>query len=217
MAGKRSTQRTHPIEKADLATAETVADWRHHPIVRGLGLISELADQPQLYTLCAGVAVVGAIRRDRRMVRTGFRMLAAEWLATKAKSFVKHRIDRTRPEVPVQGGRYKMAKGNSHDSALNSFPSGHTAGAVAVAVAFASEYPERRTEAGLAAAFVAAIQIPRCKHYVSDVSAGAAIGLLAGKCVARSDRRPEAALPLANGGSETLINTHGSQPLVLRT
>ncbi len=106
-------------------------------------------------------------------------MLAAELLATQMKSMIKHRIDRTRPHVRANGGAYKAAKGHDHDSAMNSFPSGHTAGAVAVARAFAREYPERAGTAYGIAAATGAIQIPRGQHYPSDVLAGLAIGLVA--------------------------------------
>jgi undecaprenyl-diphosphatase len=150
-----------------------------------LGWISELADQPQLYAVSAATVAIGLVRQDSRMMRAGLRMLVAEWLATKAKSFVKHRVDRTRPHVPVDGGRYRMERGSSRDKDLNSFPSGHTAGAVAVARAYASEYPEHAVQATLLATLAGAIQIPRCMHFATDIGAGAAIGLVAGSLVAK--------------------------------
>jgi membrane-associated phospholipid phosphatase len=186
MQDDRKSSRKTGIEKADLATARKAGGWRDSPVLLALGNVSDLADQPPLYALCAGTAVVGVLRGDGRLFRTGLRMLAAEWMATRAKSVVKHRIDRTRPRRPVEGGRYSMKRGDSHESELNSFPSGHTAGAVSVARAFASEYPQHAGKAALAAAFVGAIQIPRCKHYLSDVGVGAAIGLAAGSIAAKS-------------------------------
>ena len=177
------------IERSDLAAAHRAGGWRDKPLLLILGRVSDLADQPPLYALCAATAVAGVFRGNARLFRAGARMLAAEWMATKAKSFIKHRIDRTRPRLPVEGGRYAMKLGDSHESELNSFPSGHTAGAVAVARAFASEYPQHAGKAVLAAAFVGAIQIPRCKHYLSDVGVGAAIGLMAGAIAAKSRAR----------------------------
>jgi len=173
------------VEKTDLTTARKLGKWRDHPVILGLGKVAELADQPPLYSICAAVAIAGLARRDGRLFRTGIRMLAAEWLATKAKGAIKHRVDRTRPHVPINGGRYRMEKGHDHAPELNSFPSGHTAGAVAVARAYASEYPEHWKTAALLAGFAGAIQIPRCAHFVSDVGAGALIGLTAGSLVAR--------------------------------
>lgn len=177
------------VERADLATAEQAAEWRHHPAIRILGTISQLADQPQLYTVSALTAAAGVVRGDARLARTGLRMVAAEWLATKAKSAIKHRVDRTRPHVPVDGGEYRMEPGESRDKALSSFPSGHTAGAVAVARVYASEYPEYAGAAWALAAFAGLIQIPRCAHFPSDIGAGAAIGLVAGSLVAKRSER----------------------------
>lgn len=194
MARKRTTlsgrRIKRAVEKSDLATTGRLGVWRNHPIVSALGKISELADQPPLYAICSGMVVAGILRSDIKLCRTGMRMLAAEWLATKAKSLVKHRIDRTRPHVAMNGGQYHMANGHSHQSALSSFPSGHTAGAVAVARAYASEYPEHAIVVTLLAAFAGAIQIPRCAHFASDVGAGAIIGLTAGSLVAKADPAP---------------------------
>lgn len=186
MQRKKKASRKTGIEKADLAAARKAGGWRDNKLLLALGKVSDLADQPPLYAICIATAGAGVIRGDGRLFRTGLRMLAAEWMATKAKGFVKHRIDRTRPRRPVEGGRYSMKRGDSHESELNSFPSGHTAGAVSVARAFASEYPQHAGKAALAAAFVGAIQIPRCKHYLSDVGVGAAIGLAAGTIAAKS-------------------------------
>ena len=181
------SRRPTKIERADLDVARKAGRVRRTWPVRIAGTLSEVADQPQLYTLCWAVLVFGLLTGRRRLARTGARMLAAEWLATTAKSAVKHRIDRTRPAVPVDGGDYRMERGESHETPLNSFPSGHTAGAVAVAHAFASEYPARAVPAYAAATLIALVQIPRCRHYPTDLAAGAAIGLVAGGLVARAD------------------------------
>jgi len=170
-------------EKADVAVAQAAAPARDNPAVRALGWASDIADQPPLITLCAATFAAGLILRDGRMARAGGRMLAAELLATKLKSLIKDRIDRTRPYVVANGGRYRARKGNDPHSAMTSFPSGHTAGAVAVARAYAREYPERARAAYAGAAAVGAIQIPRSKHYPADVVAGAIVGLVAEKTV----------------------------------
>jgi undecaprenyl-diphosphatase len=174
-------------EKADLKIAQAIGGWRDTALIRTLGTLSEVADQPQLYALCWGVIGVGLVRGDKRLRNAGLRMLAAEWLATKAKSAIKHRVDRTRPDVSVDGGPYHMARGSSHAHPLSSFPSGHTAGAMAVATAFASEYPAYRLPAFAAASAIALIQLPRCTHYPSDIGVGAAIGLTAGGLVAKAE------------------------------
>ncbi len=110
-------------------------------------------------------------------------MLVAALVATGLKRAVKGRIDRTRPRAVADGAAYTMAPGSSHASDDNSFPSGHTAGAVAVARAFARFYPGSARAAYLAAGAVSLVQIPRGKHYPTDLAAGAVVGLLADAAV----------------------------------
>ncbi len=167
------------VEKADVAVARAVAPVSRTPVMRALGTLSEVGDQPQMRVLCAGVIAWGLVRGDARLTRTGVRMLVAHSVATELKSLIKHRVDRTRPTVLVEEGRYAMAQGTSREHDESSFPSGHTAGAVAVAAAVAREYPEAGPAAYAAAAAVALLQIPRCTHYASDVAAGAVVGLVA--------------------------------------
>lgn len=175
--------KTTAIEEADRSVAEAFAPARGSFAVRGLGWLSELADQPPLISICAGTLVVGLLTRNLRLARAGGSMLTAELLATKLKSAVKHRVDRSRPRVVEDGGDYEMHLGSNRASSASSFPSGHTAGAVTVARAFAREYPEHGAAAYTAALAVAAIQVPRCQHYPSDLAAGALIGLAAEKAV----------------------------------
>lgn len=171
------------IEQADVAVAKAVAPLSQSPWVKALGVLSEAGDQPQMRILCAGVIAWGLYRGDKKLARTGVRMLAAHSVATGMKTVIKHRVDRTRPTLLVEEGRYDMAPGDSHEHDESSFPSGHTAGAVAVAAAVAHEYPAAAPAAYAAAAAVAVMQIPRCKHYVSDVGAGAVVGVVAAASV----------------------------------
>lgn len=177
-------------EKADLKAAEAAARWQRHPVVRVAGWASELADQPPLLTLCAATVAAGLVRRDRHLAATGARMLAAAGLAIVIKDRAKHATDRTRPHVVVvEGEDYEMREGRgTGDGELGSFPSGHTAGALAVARAVARGYPEWQAAAHGAAALVAAVQIPRCAHYPTDIGAGALIGWLAEAAVTGAER-----------------------------
>jgi undecaprenyl-diphosphatase len=107
-------------------------------------------------------------------------MLAAHTLATVAKNFVKHRVDRARPRSKhLEGKDHKLAPGRSTAKEETSFPSGHSAGAAAVARAFVRDYPEHAPAAYAAAGAISLAQIPRCAHYPTDVGAGLAIGVAA--------------------------------------
>ncbi|WP_419816826.1 phosphatase PAP2 family protein [Glacieibacterium sp.] len=166
-------------EQADIAVANAVEPLQDTAPVKALGWASEIADQPQLISSCIAVGVAGLVLGSRRLARTGGRMLAAELLVTKLKSLIKHRIDRSRPAELAKGHGYTAEAGNDTSSEMSSFPSGHTGGAVAVARAFARDYPEQAVVGYGVAAAIAVIQVPRGKHYVSDLIAGALLGVAA--------------------------------------
>ena len=73
-------------------------------------------------------------------------------------------------------------------------------GAVAVAGTFARDYPEYKVAGYAAAAYVALMQVPRCKHYPSDVGAGALLGLATAWVVNATDRAGDRAGAERNGG-----------------
>lgn len=167
------------LQDADAAIAGAVIPVQDHPGIRLVGELSEIADQPQMRILCAGVIGAGFVASNPRLARAGLRMLLAHELATAAKSFVKHHVDRTRPRSLGDGEAPHLKAGNSRDKEESSFPSGHSAGAAATSRAFAREYPGAAPAIYAAAGLVALAQIPRCAHYPTDVGAGVAIGIAA--------------------------------------
>ena len=180
--------------RADRKATHEAARHDDGPVLRAAGKLTELADQPPLIALSAGTIVLGAVMRRAGVVRVGMRMLASHLLATGVKTVLKSGIDRTRPARALRDG-YHVGKGNgTDDPSLNSFPSGHTAGAVAVAEAIAAGNRRAAIPARLAAAGVAALQPSRGKHYVSDVLAGAVIGLAAERLARTALDRAEAAM-----------------------
>jgi membrane-associated phospholipid phosphatase len=182
-------------EKADVAVARSVAPYTDSLPIRALSTFSKLGDQPPMLAISGAVLGAGVLARDRRLVRAGVRMIAAHLLATAAKNLVKRRIDRTRPRVLVKEGRYKMRPGRNEAKEETSFPSGHSAGAVAVAAAFGREYPEYRLPAYAVAGAIAVAQIPRCTHYPTDVAAGMAIGAVSAIATSAAIDRLIEALP----------------------
>jgi membrane-associated phospholipid phosphatase len=167
------------VEKSDRAVVREAAVVRHAWPVRLLGKLGELGDQPPMVALCASTVALGLARRNGSMAATGLRMLAAHALATGIKHVVKSSVDRTRPRLLVEEGRYETGPGRSSDGDRSSFPSGHTAGALAVARAVVRDVPQSAWPAYGGAALIAGIQIPKCHHFPSDIGAGALIGLAA--------------------------------------
>jgi membrane-associated phospholipid phosphatase len=173
-------KRAKPVLAADTAAARLARRYRDTPAVRLVEHVADLGDQPQLRILCGALIGVGLASGNRRLARAGVAMLAAHTLATFAKDQVKERVDRTRPRSAAKPGKDAVPRpGDSTAKEETSFPSGHSAGAAAVARAFARAYPEHAGKAYAAAGILALGQIPRCAHYPTDVGAGLAIGIAA--------------------------------------
>jgi membrane-associated phospholipid phosphatase len=188
----RAAQRASKAERIDAAVSTALMRHRENRVVRALGLAAELADQPPLIGGSLAAIGAGAVLRRPQLLRAGLRMLASELVATGVKAVIKHHVDRTRPHKMLEDGRYSLhpdGKGSKDEGPWNSFPSGHTAGAVAVGRAVTREYPGALPLAGLAVTMVALIQLPRGKHFASDVIAGLAIGAVSEAVVNAAARR----------------------------
>ena len=122
------------------------------------------------------------------------RMLACSFGSGIAVDVVKLLIGRTRPRdhefatvwdsfqgwVPMLGSG---GTGDALNSSIQSFPSGHAATAVGLAVALSYLYPRGRWLFGLYAVLAAVQRLHVGAHFFSDTLAGAAIGcLIAGLC-----------------------------------
>jgi membrane-associated phospholipid phosphatase len=166
-----------------------------------VGTIGKGGDQPELRTLSAFVIAGGLLRSDRRLLRTGVRMLLAHEIATLAKNLVKEQFDRTRPHSASSRRERAVKPGKHTAKSMTSFPSGHSAGSTAVARAVARDYPQAQAPGLGAAAVVSLMQVPRLNHYPTDVAAGMLLGAvseaLAGAAVPKLDEdiRREEPLP----------------------
>jgi membrane-associated phospholipid phosphatase len=179
---------SNPVEEADVALSVQAASHRRHPAIRALGFLGDVADQPPLLMLTAGVLAFGVATGRPRARAAGSRMLLSFGIATAMKAVVKRSVSRTRPHVLLDDGVYAVRADGPDEGPWHSFPSGHTAGAVAVARALARTVPDAALPAYAAAAAVAAVQLPTAHHYASDVLAGAAIGLAADALAERAVR-----------------------------
>jgi membrane-associated phospholipid phosphatase len=166
-----------PAEKADIKVAKAAAAETGSAADQLLRF-GELGDQPPMAAASGAMIACGLAFRDRRMTRAGVRMLAALGLATLLKSAVKNNIDRTRPGEVIDKQRYRLRPGESKQGHLRSMPSGHSAGAAAVLLAAARDYPSARVPLIGGAVAIAAAQLPSRNHFLTDVAAGLALGLL---------------------------------------
>jgi undecaprenyl-diphosphatase len=164
------------VTAAEAKAAKALAPRRKSPskIVETVG---QLGDQPELRTVSGLVIATGLLTANRRLVRAGVRMLLAHEIATFAKDVIKRRIDRTRPHSATSHSDRAVKPGRHTAKTMTSFPSGHSAGSVAVARGFGREYPRLQAPALAAASVVAAVQVPRLNHFPTDVAAGVALGV----------------------------------------
>ena len=177
------------VEKADVEVSRSISGWKDSASVRALGWFGKLSDQPPLYALIGGLAAAAVIRGDARLLQSSARMLGAHWSGIRAKNVVKAAIDRTRPTMLIDEGRYESGKGRRDEKPFNSFPSGHTVGAVAIAQVIARDFPEHRLPAYALAALSAFARIAKCDHFVSDTAVGALIGWGAERASSRQSLR----------------------------
>jgi membrane-associated phospholipid phosphatase len=175
--------KTYKLRKAGLRLSEAearvtraAAPRAGSGIAKVVATVGKAGDQPELRTLSGIVIALGLLRSDRRMLRAGIRMTLAHEVATLAKDLVKVRVDRTRPHSAKSRREQAVKPGNHTAKVKTSFPSGHSAGSIAVARAFGREYPELEAPALAAAALVGGLQVPRLAHYPTDVAAGMVVG-----------------------------------------
>jgi membrane-associated phospholipid phosphatase len=155
MTSKKPEKLGKPLFKLDKKALRLFRPYRETPPIKVIDGIAKIADQPELRMLCAGLLVLGTARGDPRMIRAGARMLLAHEAANFAKNLIKHRIDRRRPRSEQSSKAGKPRKGRNTAKEMTSFPSGHSTGAMAVACAYAAQYPERRVPVLAAAGAIA--------------------------------------------------------------
>jgi membrane-associated phospholipid phosphatase len=168
-------------ERVDVEIIEKMRPLLQKPTVQKVGMLGNLGDEPPLLAISAALLIGGTITRKPALQRAAIRMALAHLIAIGFKEVGKNNVDRTRPDEQLKTGTYHMSAGHSHDADLRSFPSGHTAGALAVARAFSRDYPRYTKPVLAAAAVVGALQVPRRAHYPGDVLAGAVAGAVAEK------------------------------------
>ncbi|MER7214230.1 MULTISPECIES: phosphatase PAP2 family protein [Streptomyces] len=140
------------------------------PLAQALSVVEEAAQGTKLW--CGVTAVLAWLggRRGRRAGTAGLVAVAVAQLVSNG--MCKPLADRPRPP---KGWIPHDEVEDRPDS--SSFPSGHTAAAVAFAAAAAPAWPLVGALCAVPAAVVAVERVQSGAHYPSDVAAGAVIGL----------------------------------------
>ena len=147
-------------------------------------IVSNAGSVYSLGPVAGAFYLFGRIKNNDRARETG--LLSAQALVNSmiVETALKGITQRARPMAGVE--RSEFFDGG------NSFPSGHSTQAWAVATVIANEYKDRRAVQIAAYGAAAAVSVARFtghKHYVSDVVAGSALGYMIGKYVYTTHHR----------------------------
>ncbi|MGW0842818.1 phosphatase PAP2 family protein [Streptomyces sp. NPDC002787] len=135
-----------------------------------LSAVEEMAESTKLWCgAAAAMAFLGG-RRGRKAAATGLAALGVAQLMSNG--VCKQVADRPRP--PKEWIPHDDVEDRPDSS---SFPSGHTAAAVAFTAAVAPSWPLAGALCTVPAAMVAVERVQSGAHYPSDVASGAVIGL----------------------------------------
>jgi hypothetical protein len=161
----------HELGVLDRAIYEAVATAPTPSLDRGLARLSDAADHSKLWLASAGLLALCGGRRGRRAALAGAASIGVA--SAVSNILVKQALPRTRPDralATVPEARWVRMP------LSRSFPSGHTASAVAFASAVGAFLPPLSFPLHLAAAAVGYSRVHTGVHYPGDVIAGALIG-----------------------------------------
>ena len=143
------------------------------------------------------VQVIGHASGSRRVAAVGSDLVRAQIVSQLVTQGIKFSVRRTRPD----GTQY-------------SFPSGHTATSFATATVLQRHFGWKvGVPAYAMATYVAASRVQVKRHFLSDVTMGAAIGIVGGRSVTvgRGDARFALAPAAVPGGAAIQFNWLGRQ------
>lgn len=163
----------------DASIARDMERQRTPGMLRTADRLDRFGEVTVIAPVVGGLALAGAVAHRPALMRTALRVGSAVVLSTTVTQVGKRLIGRRRP--------YEDPDLDADDfaplSGATSLPSGHTAAAFAFATALGDATGSTPAKIGLyaLAAGTAWARIVQRDHWLSDVVAGAGVGLLAGK------------------------------------
>ncbi|MFD9303192.1 phosphatase PAP2 family protein [Streptomyces sp. NPDC060048] len=169
------------LRRGDHRLTRRMAAWDSAWARQVLPPVEEAAEHTKLWWAAAVIMAAGGGWRGRKAAAAGITAMAAAELLSNgvAKQFVERR----RP--PKEWIPHDDVEDRPDSS---SFPSGHTAAAVAFTAAVASCWPPAGAACAVPTVLVAIERVHSGAHYPSDVAAGAVIGLAAAALVRATPR-----------------------------
>jgi membrane-associated phospholipid phosphatase len=136
--------------------------------------------QPEVYgTITLGLVAAGLVSHNEEVSRAGGRLAATLALAGASSSLTKFAFGRPRPSESTDADVFAPFAGG------DAMPSGHSTMAFALATALADDIHETWASVGLytLATGVAWSRLNDNRHWLSDVAAGAVVGIASAKLV----------------------------------
>jgi undecaprenyl-diphosphatase len=149
--------------------------WKHSALDALVALINPIGTGVTLLVACVALGVICRGLGRARLHDTAWLAALTFSCAGITEFAIKHLVSRARPDAGM-ASMTMLGPGFSPD--LDSFPSGHATSVFAVATIFAAAYPRVATPAYALAAAIALGRVYLARHYLSDIVAGAMIGIL---------------------------------------
>jgi membrane-associated phospholipid phosphatase len=149
--------------------------WKNPVVDAVVGLINPIGAGVTLLIACVVLAVMGRGLDYARLHDTAWLAALTFSCAGITELAIKHLVSRPRPDAGLAS---LAVLGPGYTSDVDSFPSGHATSVFAVATIFASAYPRVTVPAYALAAAVALGRVYLERHYLSDIAAGAMIGVV---------------------------------------
>ncbi|MBA2292907.1 MAG: phosphatase PAP2 family protein [Gemmatimonadales bacterium] len=167
----------------DPALARAAAHDQSDALIRFSDNVDRAGEVSVIAPVVLGTAAVGLLTHRPEVLRLSVRTATAIGVVSVVVQGIKLTVGRSRPfqDPDFDGTDLHPFSGGS-----TSFPSGHTAAAFALATTLGDAIGSTVVQGGLyvVAAGTGWARIAQQKHWASDVVAGAAIGILAGKLAA---------------------------------
>ena len=158
----------------DARVAGWAVHWRQPALDMVVGILNPIGSGVTLLVTCLSLGLLGHWRTRSRLRDTAWVGALGFAGAGLVEFAVKHLVGRARPDGAPHG---ILLTGPTFAPDLDSFPSGHATSVFAVAAVFAACYPRLAWPLYLLATAIAVGRVYLARHYVSDIMAGATIGI----------------------------------------
>lgn len=179
-----------PLTRFVRSLNEHHIDYLHDPWLRRLSDGGDRVGKGESLLIVNAVLLAAGYALGRPgLKRAGWETLMAHLLAGGLNTALKHAIGRGRPKF-LHGDHSEFVPFGG--AGWDSFPSGHSMATFAVATVLAVRFPKLRWLMLLFASAVSVSRLFRASHFLTDIAAGAVLGVLVGAIVAHPWKDREA-------------------------